>query len=161
MQSQISKSLKHFAKHLFVTSKVYRERESAREEVYSYLQRMKKSIIRMNLSYSEVDRLRQKIDRLILWERKYSKFFRTNDPETDELKNKIKSLEDEILKEKEEKSMIKIEQDEKIRELSGSLENIKDRMKHLLLDKAKRNHRLKDLEQKISKGVDRGSYFNS
>ena len=161
MQSQIPKPLKHFAKHLFVTSKVYRERENAREDVYSYLQRMKKSIIRMNLSYSEVDRLRQKIDSLIGWERKYAKFFRPKDPETDELKNRIKALENEILKEKEEKSMIKSEQDEKIKELSGSLENIKDRMKHLLLDKAKRSHRLKNLEQKISKGVDRGSYFNS
>ena len=161
MQSQIPKPLRHFAKHLFIVSKVYRERENAREDTYSYLQRMKKSIIRMSLSYSEVDRLRQKIDNLINWERKYAKFFKPEDTETHELKNQIKSLEDELSREREEKSMIKSEQEEKIKELSDSLENIKDRMRHLLLDKAKRHHRLKDLEQKINKGVDRGSYFEA
>ena len=161
MESQLPKPLRHFAKHLFITGRVYRERENAREDVHSHIQKMRKSIIRMNLSYSEVDRLKQKIDNLIMWERKYAKFFRPEDTQAQELKNQIKFLEDEISKEREEKLRIKSEQEEKIKELSDSLANIKHSMSHLLMDKAKRRHRLRVLDEKINKGVDRGSYFGS
>ena len=148
---QIAKPLRHFAKHLFITGRVFRERENAREDVYSYLQKMRKSIIRMNLSYSEVDRLKQKIDNLVVWERKYAKFFRPEDSQMQELKNQIKSLEDGLSKEREEKLRIQSEQEEKIRELSDSLESIKHKMRHLFMEKSKRHHRLMALESKINK----------
>lgn len=161
MQQQLSKPLRHFARHLFVAGKVYREREKARQDVYSFLQRIRKSIIRMSLSYSEIDRLRQKIDSLIDWERKYARFFRPEDSHLSELKSQIKSLEEELSKEREEKLRIKSEQEDRIKELSDSLENVKHKTRHLLLEKAKRHQRLKALEHKIDKGVDRKSYFGS
>ncbi|MBI4452618.1 hypothetical protein HY637_04255 [Candidatus Woesearchaeota archaeon] len=161
MDSKIPKSLRHFTKRLFLVSKVYADREKARMEVYEYLQKMRKSIIRMSLGYSDIDRLKQKIDNMARWERKYSKYFRPEDDEKQQLREHINALEEELGREREEKFRIKSEQEERIKELSDSLENVKHKMRHLLLEKAKRHHRLKALEHKIDKGVDRKSYFGS
>lgn len=158
---QLSKPLMHFSKHLFLISKIQIERRKAMGDVYSHLQKMRKSIIRMNLSYSDIDRLKRKIGNLIHWERKYAKFFKPEDEETKELKNTIAALESELRSEREEKLRIMSEQEERIRELSESLENIKHKMRHLLLEKAKRQHRLRALEEKINKKVDANRYFHS
>ena len=158
---QSHKSARHFAKHLFLISKIYNEREKAREDVYSYLQKMRKSIIRMSLAYSDVDRLRQKIDNLINWERKYAKYFKPEDDEKQELKNHIRALEEELGKEREEKSRIMSEQDERLTELTDSLESVKHKLRHLMLEKAKRLHRFKILEEKISQKDDSQGYFHS
>ncbi len=158
---QNSKSLRDFAKHLFLIGKVYIERNKAKEEVDSHLKKMRKSIIRMNLSYTDIDRLKQKIDNLISRERKYAKFFRPEDKETQELKEQIKSFEQELRNEREEKLSMINENDEKIRELTESLSNIKNQMRHLYMEKAKRQHRLKALEQKINQKVDSHSYYHS
>lgn len=158
---QNSKSLRDFAKHLFLIAKVYSGRNKAREEVDDHLKKMRKSIIRMNISYTDLDRLKQKIDNLISWERKYAKFFRLEDKETQELREQIKFLEQELRNEREEKLSIISENDEKIMELTESLNNIKNQMKHLYMEKAKRQHRLKALEQKINEKVDTGSYYHS
>ena len=158
---QTSKSLRHFAKYLFLVGKVYSERSRAKEDMDNHLKKMKKSIIRMNLSYTDIDRLRQKIDSLINCERKYAKYFKPEDNEKKELKNEIASVEQELKNEREEKLKIIGEHDEKIKELSESLENIKNKMKHLLLEKAKRQHRLRILEQKINNNIDTKNYYSS
>ena len=62
---QNSKSFRHFAKHFFLIGRVYVERKKAKEDVDNYLQRMIKSIIRMNLSYSDIDKLKKKIENLL------------------------------------------------------------------------------------------------
>jgi len=156
-----SKSFRHFAKHLFLVSKVHRERKKAKEEVDRHLNNMRKSIIRMTLSYSDIDRLKRKISNLIEWERKYAKFFKPEDTETKELKEKINALEKELRNEREEKHGIIDENNEKIKQLTESLSNIKNQMKHLYLEKAKRQHRLKALEHKIKAKVDVHRYFHS
>ena len=161
MQAQISKSLRNFAKYVFIITKVYGETQKAREDVYFHLQKMRKSIIKMSLTYTDIDRLKQKIDNLVNCERKYSKFFRPQDTEVQELKKQIAALEAELSQEREEKFRIKNEQEERIMELSDSLENIKHKMRHLLIDKAKRQHRLRALEQKISRDVDARGYYSS
>ena len=157
---QSRKSVRHFTKHLFLVSRVYAEREKAREDVYGYLQKMRKSIIRMSLGYSDVDRLKQKIDNLINWERKYAKYFKPEDDEKQGLKNNIRALEDELSREKEEKLRITSEHERRLKELTESLESAKHKLRSLLLDKAKRNHRLKILEEKITQKTDNRYYFS-
>ncbi|MBS3104625.1 hypothetical protein J4234_00035 [Candidatus Woesearchaeota archaeon] len=158
---QNSKSFRHFARHLFVVGRVNIERNRAKADVDSHLQRMRKSIIRMNLSYSDIDKLRKKIDNLIEWERKYAKFFKPEDKETQSLKSQINSLEQELKNEREEKMSIISEDNEKISQLAESLNNIKSQMKHLHLEKAKRQQRLTALDKKIREKVDVHGYYHS
>ena len=158
---QSSKSFRHFAKHLFIIGRVYVERKKAQQEVDSQLERMRKSILRMSLGYKDIDKLKEKIAAVINLERKYAKFFKPRDNETQELQSQINALEQELKNEKEEKYRILSENDEKIKELTETLNNIKNQMKFLHLERAKRHHRLRALEQKIKEKVDVQSYFSS
>lgn len=158
---QSSKSFRRFARHLFVVGRVNIEKSRAKADVDNHLQRMRKSIIRMNLSYSDIDRLRKKIDSLIEWERKYAKFFRPEDKETLSLKSQINALEQELKNEREEKMSIISENNEKISQLTSSLDSIKSQMKHLHLEKAKRQQRLTALDKKIREKVDVHGYYHS
>ena len=153
--------LRHFVKHLFLMGNVYVERKKAKEDVDAHIQRMRKSIIRMRLTYTDIDKFREKIDNLLNWERKYAKFFKPEDLETQELKKQIVHLKRELRSEKEEKYMIINENDEKIRQLTESLHNIKNQMRYLYLEKAKRQQRQRALEQKIMHKVDMNNYYNS
>ena len=159
--TQASKPLRHFARHLFLASKVYAERNKAKKDLDEQLGRMRKSIIRMTLGYSDIDRLKEKIENMIHLERKFAKFFKPDDRESLELKSEINALEQELRNEKESKLRMMSENDEKIKELAESLENIKNKMRHLLMEKAKRQHRLNALEQKIKEKVDHTKYFSS
>lgn len=161
MQTLNSKPLRHFAKHVFIIGKVYRERNKSKQAVDEQLRNMRKSIIRMNLKFSDVDRLKQNIENLIHWERKYAKFFKTDDKETQELKKQIAILQDELRTERESKQSLASDYDEKIKELSESLQGLKHKTSHLLMEKAKRQHRLNALDQKINKKVDVNRYFHS
>ena len=158
---QNSKSFRHFARHLFLVGRVNIERSKAKADVDNHLQRMRKSIIRMNLSYSDIDKLRKKIGNLIEWERKYAKFFKPEDKETNSLKSQINAMEQEMKDEREEKMSIISENNEKISQLTGSLDNIKSQMKHLHLEKAKRQQRLTALDKKIRERVDVHKYYHS
>ena len=158
---QNTNSLRHFARHLFLVSNVYAGRKKSKEDVDGHLHKMRKAIIRMSLSYNDVDRLKQKIENLVDWERKYAKLFKLSDRETDELKKQISMLEDELKNEREEKSSIISENNERVNQLTGSLSNIKSQMKHLHLEKAKRQHRLNALESKIREKVDVHRYYKS
>ena len=158
---QSSKSFRHFARHLFLVGRVHIERNRAKEDVDNHLQRMGKSIIRMNLSYSDIDKLKEKIENLINWERKYAKFFKPEDKETQSLKSQINALEQELKNEREEKMSIISENNEKIAQLTESLNNIKNQMKHLHLEKAKRQQRLTALDKKIREKVDVHKYYHS
>lgn len=157
---QSSKSFRHFARHLFIIGRIHVDRKKAQKEVDEQLERMRKSILRMSLSYKDIDRLKEKISNLISWERKYARFFRPKDNEMQELHNQINSLEQELKNERDEKYRIISENDEKIKQLTGTLENIKNQMKFLHLERAKRHHRLKALENKINQKVDVHSYFS-
>lgn len=158
---QNSVSLRHFARHLFLVSNVYAGRKNAKNDVDEHLHKMRKAIIRMSLSYNDIDRLKQKIESLVGWERRYAKFFKLSDKETDELKKRIEGLEDELRNEKEEKLSIISENNEKVNQLTESLNNIKNQMRHLHLEKAKRQHRLNALESKIKEKVDVNRYYRS
>jgi len=151
----------HFARHVFLISKIHSQKQKAEDEVKSHLAKMRKSIIRMSLSYKDIDRLKDKINILIDWERKYSKFFRPEDSEIKDLKGKIISLEEELQKEKEEKYRIMSENNERIKGMSDSLEAVKHRMRILHIDKAKRQRTLNMLDNKINKKIDRDEYYNS
>lgn len=122
---------------------------------------MRKSIIRMKLTYSDIDRLKEKIENLINWERRYAKLFKPADKETEELKNQIKALEQELGNEREEKMSKISENNERIAQLTESLSNIKNQMRHLHLEKAKRQQRLQALEKKINEKVDVHRYYRS
>jgi len=158
---QNSKSFRRFARHLFLVGRAHIERNRAKADVDSHLQRMRKSIIRMNLSYSDIDRLKKKIDNLIEWERKYAKFFKPEDKETQALRGQITALEQELKNEREEKMSIISENDEKIAQLTESLNNIKNQMRHLHLEKARRQQRLTALDKKIREKVDVHKYYHS
>ena len=161
MQVQSSKSFRHLARHLFVVSGVYSERGRARQELDSYLQRMRKSIIRMTLGYSDIEKLKKKVDSLVDIERKYAKFFKPEDKETEGLKNQINALEHELMNEREEKYRIASDNNEKIQQLTNSLNSIKVKMNELLVEKSKRQHRLTALEKKIREKVDVRGYYHS
>lgn len=156
---QSAKSMSHFAKHVFLVSRIHAEKKRAEDEVYGHLSRMKKSIIRMSLSYRDIDKLKQKISILIDAERKYARFFRAEDGEAKELKQRITDLEEQVKNEKEEKYRIVSENDERIKEMSDSLQALKHKMRVLHMDRAKRQRKLGILENKINKKVDRDSYF--
>ena len=158
---QQTKSLRHFARHLFLVGRVYAERNRAKEDVDNHIQKMRKSIIRMSLTYTDVDRLKQKIDNLIGWERKYAKFFKPEDKETQELKNQINALEQELRNEKEEKQRIIMDNNEKIQQLTESLNSIKGKTNELLVERAKRHQRLTALDKKIREKVDVHRYYHS
>ena len=160
-QIQDLRSFRHFSRHLFFASKIHVERRKAEQDIFDHLQRMRKSIIRMNLSYTDVDKLKKKVDNLIEWERKYAKFFKPEDRETTSLKNQITALEQELKNEREEKMSIISENNEKISQLTGSLDNLKSQMKHLHLEKAKRQQRLTALDKKIREKVDVHDYYHS
>src|SRR3989344_5417740 len=158
---QNTKAMSHIARHVFLISKIHSQKRKAEDEVKSHLAKMRKSIIRMSLSYKDIDRLKDKINILIDWERKYSKFFRPEDSEIKDLKGKIISLEEELQKEKEEKYRIMSENNERIKGMSDSLDAVKHRMRILHIDKAKRQRTLNMLDNKINKKIDRDEYYNS
>ena len=151
----------HFARHLFLVGRIYIERNKAKEDINNHLQKMRKSIIRMRLTYIDIDRLKEKIENLINWEREYAKSFKPEDKKTLELKNQITAIEQELRNEREEKLSIISENDAKIRQLTDSLGNIKSQMRHLQLEKARRQQRFNALEQKIRQKVDVHRYFRS
>ena len=156
-----SRAFRHFSKHLFLVGKVYVERKKAHEDVDNHLQKMRKSIIRMTLSYSDADILKEKLDNLINWERKYAKFFKPQDKETQELREQLNVLVAELREEREDKQRIIEENNRKINQLTDSLNNIKSKTNYLLMERAKRHHRLKALENKISEKVDVHRYYHS
>ena len=158
---QNSVSLRHFARHLFLVSNVYAGRKNAKADVDEQLHKMRKAIIRMSLSYNDIDSLKEKIGNLVDWERRYAKFFKLSDKETDELKRQIEVLEGELRNEREEKLSIISENNEKASQLTDSLNNIKNQMRHLHLEKAKRQHRLNALETKIREKIDVHRYYRS
>lgn len=158
---QNTKSFRNFTKHLFLVSKTYRERSKAKQDVGEHLHRIRKSVIRMSLTYSDIDRLKQKIENLVYLERKFAKYFKPEDRETEELKSQINALGQELRNERESKLSIMGDYDEKIRELTESLNSVKHRVRHLMMEKAKRQQRLHALEQKINKNVDVHGYYHS
>ena len=160
-QLQNSKPLRYFAKNLFLVSRVHVERGKAKQDVDHQLQNMRRAIIKMRLSYTDMDKLQQKIENLVNLERKYAKFFRPEDEETKKLKNQISVLELELSEEKKENGRLIEENNKKIQQLTESLNNIKNNLKHLHLEKAKREHRLRSLEHKIKQKVDVHNYYHS
>jgi len=158
---QNSKAFRNFARHVFLTGVVYKKRNEAQRDLNAHLQNMRKSIIRMKLSYTDVDRLKEKIKNLVNWERRYAKFFKVEDDETKRMKMQISALESELRSEKEEKQRVIEEAQEKIRQLTEALENIKSHTRRLLMEKAKRHQRLKALDKKIKGEVDMHNYYRS
>jgi|SRR3989338_782245 len=152
---------RHFSKHLFLVTKSYIERKKAKEEVDLQLEKMRKSIIRMRLSYTDISRLKERIEKLANAEYNYSKFFKPEDKAALELKKQVAALEQQLKNEMEEKLCLISEKDEKIKEMEDSLESMKKEMRNLLIEKAKRHQRLRALEQKISNNVDVHKYYYS
>ena len=155
------KPARHFIKHLCVASKVYIKRNKASEDVHNHLHRMRKSIIRMSLTYSEIDRLKRKVDELIEYERQFARLFKPDDMEQIKLKEHIAALSNAIKSEREDKEKIISDHGEKIRELTESLDSIKNQVRHLVMEKAKRQHRLNSLETRIRNKVNIANYYTS
>ena len=160
-QIPASRSLRHFTRHIFLISKAYAERNRAKSDVYSGIHRIRRSIIRMNLTYSDIDNLKKKIEKWMDLESRYARYFRPEDKETAELKNQISVLQEELRKEREDKARVIREHEEKETELNDSINNIKNSMKHLFMEKAKRQQRLNSLEKQINKKIDLGRYYSS
>lgn len=158
---QTSRSFRHFARHLFLAGKVCFERNSAKEYLYEHIENIRKSIIKMNLRYSDIDRLKERIDNYINWEKKYAKFFKLEDKEKGELKNHVEMLEQELKNEREEKQRVISETNEKISQLTESVTNLKSQMKHIAMERARRHHRYKAIDQKIKERIDIHKYHYS
>ena len=98
---------------------------------------------------------------MIGWERNYAKLFKPEDKETQELRKQINIIADELRKEREDKQRIIEENNQKINQLTDSLNNVKSKTNYLLMERAKRHHRLKALENKIRQKVDVHRYYHS
>jgi DNA/RNA-binding domain of Phe-tRNA-synthetase-like protein len=61
LQYQDSKWFRNFSRNLVLAGAAYHQRRGAREELDKHLERMRKSIIRMTLTYSDLDKLKGKI----------------------------------------------------------------------------------------------------
>ena len=146
---QKDRAVRHFAKHLFAAGKTYTERKKARKELNSFVEKMKSSIIRMNLSYTDIERLKKRIDSAMLAERKFGSLFRGEDKEDHELKQEIMALEEQLSREREEKLRIRADYEDRMKYLSQSLESVKSKMNHLLIHKAKSQHRINEIDKKI------------
>ena len=160
-QIPASRSLRHFTRHIFLIGKIYTGRNRAKEEVYASIHRIRRSIIRMNLTYTDIDNLKKKIEKWMDMESRYARFFRPEDKEIAELKNQINYLQEELKREREDKAKVIWEHEEKVMELNDSLSNVKNSMKHLFMEKAKRQQRLNSLEKQINKKIDLGRYYSS
>src|SRR3989338_4953924 len=136
---------RNFAKKLFIVGNVYSKTIKAREDVHKQMQKMKKSIIRLNLSYSDVDRLNHKVEKLIELERRYSRFFKTPDTEVKELKDHIEYLENQLSLERKEKRQLLEEEEVKINQMKEHMNAVKTHAKQLLLDRERRNERMKEI----------------
>ena len=146
---QKERATRHFAKHLFRAGHAYIERKKARKELSSFVEKMRSSIIRMNLSYTDIERLKKRIDAAMDCERSFGKFFRGEDKVDSELKQQITALDEEISKEREEKLRIRADYEDRINDLSQSLESVKTKMNHLLIQKAKSQQRINEIDKKI------------
>ena len=156
---QQTTAFRDFTKKLFIAGNIYSKTIKAREDVHKHMHKMKKSIIRMNLSYSDVDKLNHKVEKLIELERRYSRFFKAPDKEIGELKDQVEYLENQLRIERKEKHKIMEEQELKINEMKEHMQTVKSHARQLLMDRERRNERMKDLEKKISKRVDIKSYY--
>lgn len=159
LQVQNLQSFRHFSRHLFFASRIHVERRKSERDVFEHLQKMRRAVIKMSLGYSDIDKLKKKIENLVEWERKYAKFLRPGDDEAKQLQSQINLLEEKLAREREEKIEAINENNEKIKRLSESLDNIKNQLKHLHLEKAKRTHRLKAIENKIRERVNLDDYY--
>lgn len=156
---QQTATFRNFAKKLFIAGNVYSKTLKAREDVHKQMHKMKKSIIRMNLSYSDVDKLNHKVENLIELERRYSRFFKAPDKELDELRDHVDYLQNQLTLERKEKRTLMEEQEHKINEMKDHMNTVRSHARQLLMDRERRNERMKDLEKKISKRVDIRSYY--
>ena len=154
MIPQKTRAFKKFSFNLFHLGRIYSERKKAIDDLDDFLIKMKKSIIRMELKFSDIDKLRTKLDIVTRWERSYAKFFKTEDGEMNQLRNEIKSLEDKLSRERQEKEKLLNENSEKIRLLTESMGSVKNKLKELHLDKARRQHRFHAIEKKIKEKFD-------
>ena len=158
--SSSSRSFRHFSRYLFLVSNIYLKRNKAREDLHSYLEKMRDSIIKMRLSYTHIDKLKEKIENSIELERRYARFFRIEDKATQQLRRKVKNLEGELTKEIEEIQQIINENNDKTSQLSESLVNVKSKLNHLMLENGRRQQRMRALEQKIRQKVDVHKYYS-
>ena len=150
-----------FVRHLSNAAKACLERNRAKELVHFHLDKMRRSIITMSMRYSDIDNLKKEIEDLARWEREYSKFFKVKDPEIDELKGHIIQLEGDLVSERQEKRKLMEESNQKIKELSESLHNVKGHTRTLLIEKARKSQRLLALEKRIREKVDIRGYYKS
>ena len=156
---QASRGFRRFARHLFLIGKVYAERSKAKQEMDSQLERMRRSIIRMRLSYTDIDTLKEKIEKLLACEGKYAKLFNPEDKGQQQLKSQLNAVEQQLKSEREEKQRMIEENNAKITQLTESLSNIKVKMNELLVERAKRHQRLTALDKKIREKVDVHKYY--
>jgi DNA anti-recombination protein RmuC len=159
------KPLKHFLSHLFVVGRVHNERNRSKIEVDRHLDMMRKSIIRMNLTYSDLDNLREKINNYLHWEAKYAKYFRPADKDTQEIKDKLEHVRKELRLEKEEKKRmkfdlederkkLKLENSKKLKDLKKAMSGIRIKMNQIIIEKAKKQKRLNYLDKKIDQRLE-------
>ena len=159
--AESSRAIKHFSRHLFIGVKLYTERKSAKDELNEQLERMRKSIIRLSFSYSDIDRLREKLDKVIHSERKFAKFFHIEDDEMKHLKNEVAHLTQQLGLEREEKQKKIDENKLRIKQLEEKVEVIKATLNSLVMEKLKRSQRMKLLERKISADIPDFSYLKN
>ena len=161
MPEKKSKAMSHFARHLFLGAKLYSDRKAAKEELNEQLERMRKSIIRLSFSYSDIDQLREKLEKTIHAERKFAKFFQVDDLEIKKLKKEVAWQQQQLDSERTEKFRLMEENKTRIKALEEKVEGIKSTLNALIMEKIRRGQRLRFLEKKISAEVPDHSYLKN
>ena len=161
MEQKNPRAFRHFARHLFLMGKLFAEKTKAEEDLDRHLLKMKNSIVRLSLTYGEIERLREKINKLVDCERRYAKFFRPEDSETAELREHILNLQEELNKERLSKENLTHDYEEKINQLNGTIEGMTSQLMHHNMEKAKRQQKLISLDKKIKEKIDTSHYYGS
>ena len=146
-----------YTRSLFLIGKTYVARNQAKEQLNQHLNKMRSSIIRMRLGYKDIEILREKIDELVDWERKYARVLKSEDNEILFLKGQLKRLENELKLEREEKERMSANYKGKISSLAESIIKIRGHIEILLKEKVVRKKRYESIENKIK--MDLGNYY--
>ncbi len=145
-----SKTFRRFSRHLAKAGRVQINRVKSRQEVDEQLAKMRKNIIRMRLSYKDIDDLKERMHDMIYWEGMFQKIGKRDSGESEILRATIERLEHELYLEKDENRRIVQENNAKIQQLTESLESVKNKLKLMMLEKVKKHHRIKFLEEQMS-----------
>jgi chromosome segregation ATPase len=150
--------LKAFMRSVAASQKKIKEKELARENLRKHIEKLQKIAVQKNPSQTNLRQNLAEVENKVndlMW--KEAKLFRTSlyeERTVSELRRKIAALEEQLMiKDSEKANLIKFNRDN-IKELTNTINALKQRMGSYLDSKAERDRKMAELEEKIQKQVE-------